>query len=88
MKNFINKILIVGAVAVSFQVNAQQNFQLSQYINSSNLLNPVFTGMEDQTELSAGFRNQYSGWSGAGESPSTEPKFPCPSTNGYLNDQS
>lgn len=67
----IKTIVFFAILSFSGELVAQQNFQLSQYVRSTNLLNPAFAGMEDNIELSGGYRQQWAGWTGEGAAPST-----------------
>ncbi|MBP2831834.1 type IX secretion system membrane protein PorP/SprF [Aquimarina sp. U1-2] len=45
--------------------NAQQNPQFSQYLQNPYVINPAMTGVEDYAELTAAYRNQWTGFDGA-----------------------
>ncbi len=44
---------------------AQQQFQLTQFFQSANIINPAATGIEDFVDLKVGFRQQWSGFDDA-----------------------
>ena len=50
------------------KVNAQEYFQLTQYIYSAHAINPAFSGIEDMVNANIGLRTQ---WTAISESPTT-----------------
>lgn len=62
----------------SSELFAQQNPQLSQYLQNPFVVNPAMTGVEDYVDLTAAYRNQWTGFDGA-------PKTATLSFNGSLH---
>jgi type IX secretion system PorP/SprF family membrane protein len=59
-------LLIFFVFFVCFQiVSAQQKPQYTQYVFNNLLLNPAVTGIEDYTDVKAGYRSQWTGLQGA-----------------------
>ncbi|MEM9000729.1 MAG: type IX secretion system membrane protein PorP/SprF [Bacteroidota bacterium] len=50
---------------VSHELSAQQNPQLSQYLQNPFVVNPAMTGVEEYVDLTAAYRNQWTGFDGA-----------------------
>lgn len=63
MKRILYAIILLLA-GVQF-VNAQQKPQYTQYIFNNYLLNPALTGIENYTDVKAGYRSQWTGLEGA-----------------------
>jgi type IX secretion system PorP/SprF family membrane protein len=61
----IKKILILFIALWPGILLAQQQFQLSQFFQSANMINPAVTGIEDFVDLKVGFRQQWSGFADA-----------------------
>lgn len=57
------KLLIIFIVFWPGTIWAQQQFQLTQFFQSANTINPAATGIEDFVDLKIGFRQQWSGFS-------------------------
>src|SRR5579875_900754 len=63
MRKYIFTFLIlINAVCSVF---AQQKPQYTQYIFNNYLINPAITGIENYTDIKAGYRNQWTGLDGA-----------------------
>ncbi|MGI4749699.1 MAG: PorP/SprF family type IX secretion system membrane protein [Janthinobacterium lividum] len=62
MKKFYFAILFLSATISSW---AQQKPQYTQYIFNNYLINPAITGIENYTDIKAGYRNQWTGLDGA-----------------------
>ena len=60
-----NTILILYLSLWPGFLMAQQQFQLSQFFQSANTINPAATGIEDFVDLKIGFRQQWSGFDDA-----------------------
>lgn len=58
-------VLIVLLTLTTIQVYAQEKPQFSQYMLNNYLLNPAVTGIENYTDLKAGYRSQWTGLNGA-----------------------
>ena len=72
MKNNILYILLISvSCSIHFGAFGQQNFQLSQYMNGMNLINPAISGIEDYTKVNLGYRKQWAGWTGNGTTPAS-----------------
>src|SRR5476651_1798383 len=56
---------IVLLTAVVMQTKAQQRPQYTQYIFNPILVNPAVTGIENYTDVKAGYRSQWTGLQGA-----------------------
>ncbi|MBW4889468.1 type IX secretion system membrane protein PorP/SprF [Mucilaginibacter sp. HMF5004] len=57
--------LLFCVVILALQANAQQKPQYTQYIFSPILINPAVTGIENYTDVKAGYRSQWTGLQGA-----------------------
>lgn len=64
MKKLLIATLFVVS-SMSYKVYAQQQGQFSQYMLNYYLVNPAVSGTEDYTDIKAGYRNQWTGFSGA-----------------------
>ncbi|RYY19625.1 MAG: type IX secretion system membrane protein PorP/SprF, partial [Sphingobacteriaceae bacterium] len=62
MKKFYYTILFLLVTISSW---AQQRPQYTQYIFNNYLINPAITGIENYTDIKAGYRNQWTGLAGA-----------------------
>lgn len=62
MKTYIFTFLFFCSAASSW---AQQKPQYTQYIFNNYLINPAITGIENYTDIKAGYRNQWTGLDGA-----------------------
>jgi len=56
---------IVALVVVGCSLNAQQQFQISQYQTNPYMLNPAASGMYDYIDITASFRQQWVGFTSA-----------------------
>ncbi len=65
MRVYISILLLL---VVSYQIKAQQRPQYTQYIFNNYILNPAITGIENYTDVKAGYRNQ---WQGLTDAPVT-----------------
>jgi type IX secretion system PorP/SprF family membrane protein len=63
MKRFL--FLLVGIVLSTLVTVAQQRPQYTQYVFNNLLLNPAVTGIENYTDVKAGYRSQWTGLQGA-----------------------
>jgi len=63
MKKFL--LLLVFFVAVAGVVSAQQRPEYTQYVFNNFLLNPALSGIENYTDVKAGYRSQWTGLQGA-----------------------
>lgn len=57
--------LLVCSFLGSIKTYGQQNPQLTQYLQNPFVVNPALTGVEDYIDLTAAFRNQWTGFDGA-----------------------
>src|ERR1700709_285489 len=62
MKKILYLVCIVFSLQVAF---AQQRPQYTQYVFNNLLLNPAVTGIENYTDIKAGYRSQWTGLQGA-----------------------
>ncbi|MGV8878530.1 MAG: type IX secretion system membrane protein PorP/SprF [Sphingobacteriaceae bacterium] len=62
MKRCLFFLLIFSGI---FPVNAQQKPQYTQYIFNNFLINPAIAGIENYTDIKAGYRTQWTGLEGA-----------------------
>lgn len=62
---FVLSGLFVICLLFSIHVNGQQRAQFSQYMINPYVFNPAFGGTEDFTDITLGFRSQWSGFEGA-----------------------
>src|SRR5476649_727267 len=60
-----NLYLLVVFFAVTQLALAQQKPQYTQYVFNNLLLNPAVTGIENYTDVKAGYRSQWTGLQGA-----------------------
>src|SRR5476649_2719741 len=60
-----NLYLLVVFFAVTQLALAQQKPQYTQYVFNNYLLNPAVTGIENYTDVKAGYRSQWTGLQGA-----------------------
>src|SRR5476649_2567477 len=60
-----NLYLLVVFFAVTQLALAQQKPQYTQYVFNNILLNPAVTGIENYTDVKAGYRSQWTGLQGA-----------------------
>jgi len=59
-------LLVCGVFLAGLQLTiAQQKPQYTQYVFNSYLLNPAVSGIENYTDMKAGYRSQWSGLQGA-----------------------
>lgn len=63
MKNILFVFVLVNFIFCS--AKAQQKPQYTQYVFNNLLLNPAVSGIENYTDLKAGYRNQWTGLAGA-----------------------
>jgi len=61
----IKKLATLLLLTVSISGYSQQEAQFSQYMNNNVLVNPAVTGIEENLNLSVGYRNQWNGLTGA-----------------------
>ncbi|TXC76993.1 PorP/SprF family type IX secretion system membrane protein [Luteibaculum oceani] len=61
----MKKLLTISAVLFSALVFGQQEFQTTQYQQNMYLLNPAAAGIKDYVDVNLGFRQQWTGISGA-----------------------
>jgi type IX secretion system PorP/SprF family membrane protein len=61
MKKLITLFLIMGCISVTY---AQQDPLYAQYLNNPILLNPAYTGSNQQWQTTAGYRTQWAGFEG------------------------
>lgn len=59
---FVGLLLVGGA-----ELQAQQQYQLSQYFQHPNAINPSLSGIDDFWKINVGYRQQWSGLEGAPE---------------------
>src|SRR5476651_539447 len=62
MKRFCTIVLFVIA---GLQLKAQQRPQYTQYVFNPILVNPAVSGIENYTDVKAGYRSQWTGLQGA-----------------------
>ena len=65
MRLMIKNILIIFVALWPGAILAQQQFQLSQFFQSANTINPAATGIEEFVDVKLGYRMQWSGFSDA-----------------------
>ncbi|MFT4838098.1 MAG: type IX secretion system PorP/SprF family membrane protein, partial [Oleispira sp.] len=66
----MKKLLAMGlfiSVAATSIVNAQQDPQYTQYMYNQNIINPAYAGTQDGVNITALYRQQWSGITGAPE---------------------
>src|ERR1700712_4753945 len=63
MKRILYLLLVLISVIQS--VSAQQKPQYTQYVFNNFLLNPALSGIENYTDVKAGYRSQWTGLEGA-----------------------
>jgi type IX secretion system PorP/SprF family membrane protein len=56
---------IIGFSCLVFSLHAQQQGQYSQYMMNYSLINPAVAGTSDYLDIRLGYRNQWTGFSGA-----------------------
>jgi type IX secretion system PorP/SprF family membrane protein len=64
LKKCALKLIVILILIVQF-ANAQQRPQYTQYVFNNYLLNPAVTGIENYTDVKAGYRSQWTGLQGA-----------------------
>lgn len=62
MKRFLHLIILIAIVNAA---SAQQKPQYTQYVFNNILINPAVTGIENYTDVKAGYRAQWTGLQGA-----------------------
>lgn len=65
MKLIFRILLVVAALATTYQLHAQQNVVYSHYYLNPFLYNPSFAASNGYSELYLNYRNQWSGLEGA-----------------------
>src|ERR1700753_1941521 len=58
-------LLFIAFIVVSGFAVAQQRPQYTQYVFNNYLLNPALSGIENYTDVKAGYRSQWTGLQGA-----------------------
>jgi len=58
-------LILLGVFACTQIISAQQKPQYTQYVFNNLLLNPAVTGIENYTDVKAGYRSQWTGLQGA-----------------------
>lgn len=61
----VKHLLAMLGIALAVDMSAQQLPLFSEYLHNSYLINPAFTGWEGITAVSASYRNQWTGMTGA-----------------------
>src|SRR6201986_23918 len=60
-----NLLLLLAFTFCAGYVTAQQRPQYTQYVFNNYLLNPALSGIENYTDVKAGYRSQWTGLQGA-----------------------
>src|ERR1700748_3758896 len=63
MKKIFYLLIIIGFIVET--ATAQQKPQYTQYVFNNYLLNPAVAGIENYTDVKAGYRSQWTGLQGA-----------------------
>src|SRR5690606_21118280 len=64
MKKHIYSIILLMAVLLFQETQAQQDPQYTQYMYNMNVVNPAYAGSKESLSLTALYRNQWSGMEG------------------------
>ena len=63
----MKKIYIILVFLLTYQMQAQQDPQYTQYMYNMNVVNPAYAGSKESLSITALYRNQWSGFDGAPE---------------------
>ncbi len=61
----VSSLTLLGIIMFCSTMKGQQNPQFSQYLQNPMVINPGMTGVESYLELTAAYRNQWTGFEGA-----------------------
>lgn len=65
MNSMRNTLLLLVGILGAFQVKAQQELMVSQYMFNGLFINPAYTGTHSFAEATALYRTQWTGFEGA-----------------------
>jgi type IX secretion system PorP/SprF family membrane protein len=64
MKKYIYILIVLMAVLLFQEAEAQQDPQYTQYMYNMNVVNPAYAGSKESLSLTALYRNQWAGLDG------------------------